>query len=358
MKRIVVKVGTNVITRSSGLLNHPVMKALVAQIAALKRKGIQVILVSSGAMAAGRARLGKARQHADTVLDRQILASVGQVKLMETYARLFRAEGYHCAQVLATKGDFRDRQHYLCMKECFTTLLHDNIIPIANENDVVSVKELMFTDNDELAGLVAGMLNVDALLLLTSVEGLYDRNPKEEGAQLIASIAADDEAFHRYAVGGETSSFGRGGMHTKCRVAKKLSSLGIATHIVNGLRPNVLKDVVNQKPIGTTFVAKRRASGVKKWIAHAEGQEKGTITVNAQAEAILSTHDRARSILPVGVTAVSGAFEKGDIIRIIGESGTHLGYGVAQYGEARARELLGKKNQKPIVHYDYLFLQV
>ncbi len=358
MKRIVIKVGTNVITRDNGLLNRPVMRSIVQQIIALKKKKIEVVLVSSGAVAAGRARLQKT-QGASMLKERQVLAATGQVKLIETYARLFQPAGLHCAQVLATKEDFRDRRHYLCMRNCFKTLLHDNIIPIVNENEVVAVYELMFTDNDELAGLTASMLNVDAVFILTSVDGLFNKHPDAEDAELIKEISANQKGFDKYALPATQGSlFGRGGMHTKCRVAQHLARQGIVTHIVNGKKDNIILEVIAGTPQGTVFKKEKKVSNIKKWIAHAKGKEKGVVSVNACAEDLLKANDKARSLLPVGITKVSGAFRKGDIIEIQGRQHKVIGYGIAQYDSESAIEKMGQKNQRPLIHYDYLFINV
>lgn len=353
-QRLVVKVGTNVITRDDGLLADAVMCDLVGQIADLRSRGIQVTVVTSGAMAAGRALLKRQGKDTDDVVDRQVLAATGQVPLIHRYSTLFADHELLCAQVLATKEDFRDRQHYLNMRSCFEALLKEGVIPIVNENDVVAVSELMFTDNDELAGLIASMLNVDALLLLTSVEGVYD-SPDHAAATLVARIDPGTEEWHRY-VGPETSQFGRGGMHTKCATAAKLSALGITTHIANGRRSHVLQSIIDGESIGTTFTAGKRASPVKRWIAESRGQEKGIVTINRCARDVLTSPERAASLLPVGVVAIAGEFEKGDVIAIRDETGDEVGLGMAQYGAATAKQWMGRKGGRPLVHYDYLVL--
>ena len=193
-KTIIIKIGTNVITTAEGLLDIAIMEHLVGQIVALKKTGIQIILVSSGAMGAGRGLLGISPK--ETVTNSQLLAAVGQVKLMDTYQKLFEKHHMFCAQILATKEDFRDRQHYLNMRNCFTKLLHDDIIPIANENDVVSVQELMFTDNDELAGMIASMMDVYKLLILTSVDGVYDKDPTQKNAKVIHTVDRQTQWKH------------------------------------------------------------------------------------------------------------------------------------------------------------------
>ncbi|MBS0622820.1 MAG: glutamate 5-kinase [Verrucomicrobia bacterium] len=355
-KRLVIKVGTRVITGGDRLLDLEAMRAIVDQIIQLKRQGIEVILVSSGAVASGRAVLGARKSLNNPIQDKQLLAAVGQVHLMETYSKLLKSSGYACAQVLATKEDFRDRHHYLCMRSCLSGLLHDNILPICNENDVVAIKDLMFTDNDELAGLIATMLDVDALYILTGVDGLFDRNPSEPDAKLISTVASH-QRFQFTPKAGELSVGGRGGMHTKCKIAAKLSGLGITTHIFNGNQVACLSKIaLGGEAPGTTFLPGKRAKAIKRWIAHAEGQSTGLIHINVCAAERLRSHTPC-SLLPVGVAAIEGSFEKGDIISIIEPAGEVLGYGIAQYGHEAAKSCIGQKGKKALIHYDYLYLK-
>ena len=186
-KRIVVKIGSNVLTQPNGFPDLARIEHLVDQIVALKKQGTAVVMVSSGAVAAGRSMINISEKH-DAVAARQLLASIGQIKLINTYLSLFERHDLLCSQVLVTKEDFRDRKHYLNIKNCLSILLKHKVIPVINENDVVSVTELMFTDNDELAGLVASMLDADALVILSNVDGIYDGDPKSPGAKVIEEI--------------------------------------------------------------------------------------------------------------------------------------------------------------------------
>ncbi len=356
-KKIVIKIGTNVITKDNGLLDIQRMKHIVAQIAQLKKDGVEVSMVSSGAMGAGRA-LVKLKNTKNEVAVRQTLAAVGQIPLMNTYVELFQEYNIAVAQVLATKDDFRDRHHYLNMKQCFDALSGEDVIPILNENDVVAVEEIMFTDNDELAGLVAAMRDVDALLILTGVDGVYDGDPNSEDATLLSEIDPDVIDATQFATN-KTSSLGRGGMATKCGIAQKCASIGIATHIINGKKDNTIADLLSGKDVGTTILAKeKKMSAVKKWIAHSQGYEKGAIHVNDCAEDILLDESKATSILPVGIIKIEGQFEEGDIIKIKNEKGKPIGLGKAEYDSTVALERIGKKGEKVLVHYDYLVLNV
>ncbi|PST85249.1 glutamate 5-kinase [Pedobacter yulinensis] len=351
-RKIVVKIGSNVITQDDGLPDHSRIKDLVDQVAVLRASGLEVVLVSSGAVASGRSIITVAEKQ-NAVAARQLLASIGQVKLINTYAALFEAHGINCAQVLVTKEDFRDRLHYLNMKNCLQILLQHQVVPIINENDVVSVTELMFTDNDELAGLVAAMLGADALVILSNVNGIYTGDPKSPDSRLLEEISGSTAAIAGYVTTGK-SQFGRGGMLTKASMAAKTASLGIPVHITNGKTDNVLPLLLAGKLAHTRFATEKRASNKKKWIAHSENAASGTVQVNEGAKLAL-TCGRASSLLPVGITAVLSGFQKGDIIRVVDERGQTVGLGIAEYGADKAKERIGQKNQRPLVHYDYFY---
>ncbi|MBC6994644.1 glutamate 5-kinase [Neolewinella lacunae] len=252
-RSLVIKVGTNVLTRPDGRLDITNISHLVDQIAGLKAVGISLVLVSSGAVGAGR-EIMSFSEDTGAVAQRQVLSAIGQVRLMELYRQLFASHGLLCAQVLATKGDFRDDLHADNMLNCFRALLHDQIVPVVNENDVVAVTELMFTDNDELAGLVARMLQVDALVILSSVDGLYDGPPDAPGSQLIREVAAGDDSVLQF-VQEKKTAFGRGGMATKIRIATSTASVGIPVLLGNGRKPNVLDDLRTGQWAGTTVKA-------------------------------------------------------------------------------------------------------
>ncbi len=374
--KLIIKIGTSVLTGADGLLDARRMENLVSQICALLEAGVEVVVVSSGAMGAGRGKIKKLKTD-DAVHRRQVLAAVGQVELMSVYARLLERKAL-CAQVLATKEDFKDKTHHANMKNCFEALLSEGVLPIVNENDAVSVQELMFTDNDELAGLIAAMLGADALIILTNVDGLYDGDPKQARAELIREVKAGsgvtpvipvktgicrgkvaDSRFRGNDSIGEKSSFGRGGIKTKCATARKLSALGITTHIANGQTDGVLIDLVMEnKRLGTKFLPARtsKASSAKRKLGFARGQERGVVFVNACAEEALLASNKANSLLPVGITKVEGEFFKGDLIKIKNEDGEEIGIGAAEYDSGAARRSIGKKGQRELIHYNNLFL--
>jgi glutamate 5-kinase len=356
-KKITVKVGSNVLTKSDGTLNVARIAHLVDQIAFLHKNGVEIILVSSGAVAAGRSEL-KHHKKLDPVSSRQLWSAIGQVKLINRYADFFRDHDLICAQVLTTKDNFADRNHYLNMKNCFTTLLENNVIPVVNENDTISVTELMFTDNDELSALIAGMQNSEALIILTNVDGIYDGDPESPDSRIIEEISVKDRDWMKN-VAARKSGFGRGGMLTKSSIARKVAKEGIAVHIACGLRDQVLVDILKKdtKVKQTLFKPeKHKSSNVKKWIAYSDSFAKGKLIINKGAEEALYS-SKATSLLPIGVIAVKGVFQKGDIVKIVDEQGKSIGWGKSRFSSEMAEKELGSKNQKPIVHYDYLYLK-
>ena len=355
-KKVAVKVGSNVLTRSDGTLNVTRMSALVDQVAELRKHGVSVVLISSGAVAAGRSEI-KPDKKLDAVSARQLFSAVGQAKLINRYYELFREHHIPCGQVLTMKENFSSRGHYLNQKHCMEVMLKNGVLPIVNENDTVSVTELMFTDNDELSGLIASMMDMEALVILSNVDGIYDGNPLDEGSSVIREISDMHQEILSHIQAGK-SQFGRGGMLTKCRIAKKVADEGIAVIIANGMRDNILHEVLkkNSSVVCTRFTpSPRSVSNVKKWIAHSEGFAKGEIYINDGArEALLQPG--ATSVLLVGVTHIKGDFEKDDIIKILDSQGVQIGVGCAGYDSEEARLRIGKRAEKPLVHYDYLYL--
>ncbi|MEO6733106.1 MAG: glutamate 5-kinase [Ferruginibacter sp.] len=352
-KRIVIKVGSNVLAQTNGGLDLKSIEQLTLQISSLNRQNTEVILISSGAVAAGRSLITLPKK-TDMVSKRQLFAAVGQIKLINIYAEQFAKQDCLCAQVLVTKEDFRDREHYINMKNCITVLLQNNIIPILNENDVISVTELMFTDNDELAGLVSSMVDADKLIILSNVKGIYNGSPGRQSSKVIPVIEYGDTAFEKF-ISSEKSNFGRGGMLTKCSMANKVASLGIPVQIANGKEENILMDILADHPVGTLFKPKKSISSIKKWVAHSEGFVKGIVYIDEGAQKALQSN-KPTSLLPIGITKIEGSFKKGDIIKISGSSGKQLGVGKAQYNSEKATSLMQRKNEKALVHYDYLFL--
>jgi glutamate 5-kinase len=355
-KRIAVKIGSNVLTRADGTLDITRMSALVDQIAQLHKKGVEIVLISSGAVASGRSVLG-INKKMDVVDQRQLFSAVGQAKLINHYYDLFREHGITVGQVLTTKENFSSRRHYLNQRNCMRVMFENHVIPIVNENDTVSVTELMFTDNDELSGLIASMMDMHALIILSNIDGIFNGSPADPESKVIRQIEKGQDISDF--IQSSKSTFGRGGMLTKTSIARKIADEGIDVYIANGKLDSILLQLLDKKQdvICTRFVASAdEVSSVKKWIAHSEGFAKGEIHVNENA-AIALTGEKAVSLLPIGVTEIIGDFEKDDIVKIIDQNGHSLGIGKVQYDSERARDMIGKKNQKPLVHCDYLFLE-
>lgn len=368
LNRIAVKVGSNVLTRRDGTLDVTRMSALVDQIAELHKAGMEVILVSSGAVASGRSEVHPGKK-LDSVDQRQLFSAVGQAKLINRYYELFREHGIPVGQVLTMKENFGTRRHYLNQKNCMTVMLENGVIPIVNENDTISVSELMFTDNDELSGLIASMMDAQLLIILSNIDGIYNGSPADPTSEVICEIEPGKD-LSTY-IQTTKSSFGRGGMLTKTNIARKVADEGITVIIANGKRENILTDVIRNEELKmkdeksslneglryTRFTpSSQPVSSVKKWIAHSEGFAKGELHINERATEVLAS-DNAVSILPVGITAIEGEFEKDDIVRIIDAEGNAIGVGKANCDSAQAREEMGKHGKKPIVHYDYLYIE-
>jgi glutamate 5-kinase len=356
MKRIVVKVGSNVLTRDDGKLDVTRMSAIVDQIVWMKRNGFEVILVSSGAMACGRDEL-KVNRKLDSVGQRQLFSAIGQVKLVGLYYDLFREYNMHVGQVLTMKDSFSTRGEYLNQRACMTVMLENNVIPIVNENDTVSVTELMFTDNDELSGLIASMMDADTLIILSNVDGIFNGDPQSPNTRVIPMVNYDRD-LGEY-IQDSKSGFGRGGMITKTNIAKKVAEEGIKVIIANGKTNNILIDIATkpQETMHTEFRPNPNpASQVKKWIAHSESFAKGIIHINKNAEDALKG-DKAVSLLLVGVTSIDGDFEENDIINVVGSNNDIIAVGRSGYSASEAKENIGVHDLKPLIHYDYLYME-
>lgn len=355
-KRIVVKVGSNVLTRPDGKPNVTNMSALVDQIARLHARGHGIVLVSSGAVACGRGAVSRPLA-LDSVASRQLYSSIGQIRLINLYNQLFGEYGILVGQVLTQKENFSSRNLYLNQRACMLTMIDNGVIPVVNENDTASLTELMFTDNDELSGLIATMLDADLLVILSNIDGIYTGSPADPASVLIPRVApGDDPSAHVVAA---KSGFGRGGMGTKCGIARKVSAEGVAVMIARGDRPGVLVDLVeNPDSVPHTLFEPSAAplSTIKRWIAHSGSFAKGEIHVNDEAAGILRS-DRAVSLLPVGVTAVSGEWEEGDIVSVLSPSGERVAVGRAATDSVAAAAAIGRHGQRPLIHYDYLYLE-
>ncbi|HSX20490.1 MAG TPA: glutamate 5-kinase [Gammaproteobacteria bacterium] len=354
--KIVVKVGTQSILSEQGIPQEAVLSSIVEQLVDLQNNKCQVVLVSSGAVGFGRSvsrqMLGK--EYGSDIGEKQVLASLGQHELMRVYANMFKKHNMLVSQLLLTKQDFHTRMHYLNIARLITKILEQRkIIPIINENDSVSIEQLMFTDNDELAGLIAAQIDADKLIILSNIAGVYTGHPNEPDSKLIPVI---DPALHWPSISTSKSTHGRGGMISKLSTARKVAKLGIMTHIASIDEPNIVKRIVNNDTVGTVVLAEKKQSNIKRWIAYSTGQKRGEITVNKCLHDILQEHRRTISLLPVGIEKCTGNFEKGDIVGILSPDKELIGIGIAKYNAVKLQELLGQKNQPVFIHYDHLHI--
>lgn len=344
------------LTRADGMLDITRMSAIVDQVALLRHAGIEVILVSSGAVASGRGELRDMvdSSRLDDLSARQLFSAVGQAKLINRYYEFFREHGIHCGQVLATKENFARRVNYLNQQHCMNAMLAAGVIPIVNENDTVSLTELMFTDNDELSGLIATMMSADRLIILSNIDGLYTGDPSDPASQLIERVEpGDDPSEH---ISSSKSSLGRGGMVSKCRISRRVAAEGIEVVVANGKREGVIPPLAGlggEVPHTLFAASPRAASGVKKWIAHSDSFAKGTLTVNSGAADAL--HHGA-SLLAVGVESVSGDFDTDDIVNVANQDGTVIAWGRISVDSEEAAQAIGRPGLRPLIHADYLYV--
>ena len=355
MSRIVVKVGSNVLTRPDGKPNVTNLSSLVDQLARLRSLGRELVLVSSGAVACGRGAITPARQ-LDAVASRQLYSSIGQIRLINLYNQLFAGYGIVVGQVLTQKENFNSRSAYLNQRACMLTMLEAGVLPIVNENDTASLTELMFTDNDELSGLIAAMTDADMLIILPNIDGIYTGSPSDPGSRLIECVEPGRDVSE-YVVAAK-SGFGRGGMGTKCGIARKVSAEGVAVIIARGERPGVLVDLLerpSEVPHTLFMPSPAPLAPVKRWLAHSGSFAKGVVRVDRRAAEALRS-DKAVSLLPVGVTAVEGEWEEGDVITLIDPDGITVGMGRAAMSHTATAAAIGRHGARPVVHYDYLYL--
>jgi len=354
--KVVIKVGTQSILSADGTPFEPIMAHLVEQIVTLKKAGYHVILVTSGAVGSGRkvARQLLGREFGSSLGEKQMLASLGQHELMHVYSLMFKSYNLLASQLLLTKQDFHTRNHYLNIARLLRMILeHKNIVPIINENDSVAIEELMFTDNDELAGLIAAQINADKLIILSKVEGVYTGHPNDSGSEFIPVINPE-EGWPK--VSTQKSDQGRGGMLSKLETARQMSALGITTHIANIDQPFVLTRILANEKVGTTILPSKKKSNIKKWMAYNSDKQTGSISINSCLLEILRENKRVISILPIGIEHCSGDFKKDDLIEILSHDGQKIGIGIAKYDAKKLSAVLGQKDKPEFIHYNHLHL--
>jgi len=342
-KAFVVKVGSSLVTKDGEGLDVVAIKAWVAQISALVKQGKQVVLVSSGAVAEGMQRLAWDKRPVE-VHELQAAAAVGQMGLIQTYESCFAEHGLHTAQVLLTHEDLVDRKRYLNARTTLKTLLDLNVIPIINENDTVVTDEIRFGDNDTLAALVANLMEVDALVLLTDQQGLFTADPrKDKNAQFIHTETAGNPALEKMA-SSAGSSVGTGGMLTKVLAAKRAAHAGVHTVIASGLEKDVLLRLNDGEAIGTHLTStKTKTVAKKQWLAD-HLRTDGQLVLDAGASNALKTE--GKSLLSIGVKAVLGNFERGDVVACIDSAGKEIARGIVNYNAQETSQIKGLASQK------------
>lgn len=351
MHKIVVKVGTSTLTQGGQKLSRRYMLGLVQQIVHLQNQGIKVVLVSSGAIAAGRELLNFPKVDR-SLPSKQMFSSIGQVKLMQTWSELFALYELNVGQVLLTRDDFSDRRRYLNARDTMDCLLKHHVIPIINENDTVATKEIRVGDNDNLSALVANLIEADTVILLTDQEGLFTADPRiNKDAKLIPVVKRIDKSIFDLA-GGSSTNLGTGGMTTKIEAAQIASQSGTRTIIALSSRPNVLIDLAGGQQIGTLFLEEITSrESRKRWLL--SEKRRGKIQVDAGAASKIM-HSGA-SLLSSGITSTTSAYERGEIVEVIDPSGEPIAIGITNYDSSEIQQLLGKQSSsiEDILGYSY-----
>ena len=363
-RKWVVKVGSALVTNEGRGLDHNRIAGWVAEMAALRRAGVQVTLVSSGAVAEGMQRLQWLRRPRE-LYKLQAAAAVGQMGLVHAYEAEFQRYGLHTAQVLLTHDDLSDRQRYLNARTTLRTLLELDVVPVVNENDTVATDEFRFSDNDTLAALVANLVEAEQLVILTDQDGLFDQDPRDNPeAQLVATANAGDPELERLC-GGGAGQYGRGGMLSKVRAAARAARSGAATVIASGRDRDVLERVRLGEQVGTLLRPATEPLGARKqWLA-SQMTARGRLRLDAGAVRVL--RESGSSLLPVGVTAVEGRFSRGEIVSCLSPEGEEVARGLVNYDTQEARiikgspsdhieTLLGYVDEPELIHRDNLVL--
>jgi len=341
-RRVVVKVGSNVLTRDNGL-NLELVRSLSRQICTLIDTGIEVVLVSSGAMAAGLRKLGLARRP-DEIPMRQAVAAVGQAGLIMEYEKAFEQYGKKVAQLLLTSDGLQQRKRYLNARNTLHTLLAWKIVPIINENDTVSVEEIKFGDNDNLSAMIALLLNADVLINLTDIDGLYTSDPRTNpDAEFIAFVDTIQQDIEKCA-GNIPGELGTGGMLTKIKAARKVNTAGIPMLIAKGTQPDILLRLFAGEEIGSFFVPREQKMANRKcWIGFSTKPE-GVLCIDDGA--VRAIIEGGKSLLPIGITAVEGAFDEGAPVEFRNRQGELLGAGLVNYSAGDIRRIMGAHTEE------------
>jgi glutamate 5-kinase len=364
-KTLVIKVGTNVLSKEDDTLDDSRFAALAAQMHAVRQSGRRVVLVSSGAIGAGIGLLGLSKRP-DDLPHLQAAAAVGQAHLIDRYDDALKQYGYHAAQLLLTANDFRRRARYLNVRNTLRTLFEYNAIPIVNENDTVSVEEIRFGDNDRLAALVTNLLESPLLVILSVVDGLYDRDPADPARKLIPLVENWDESLLKLATAAK-STRGTGGMQSKLEAARAATAVGESVIIANGRETDVLSRILAGEEIGTLFLANGESIPAwKRWIGYSLPPRGRFVLDDGARQAIAQ---RGRSLLAIGIVAVEGDFSKGEVVSLVDKSGIEFARGLTNFGAHDTRRIAGKRTAQiaeilgslpydEVVHCDNLVVTV
>lgn len=350
IKKMVIKIGSSSLTSKAGGLDKVSMRRFVNEVSSLIKRGMEVIIVTSGAIAAGLENLNIKKKPEDITL-LQAAASIGQVELMRLYSNLFLTSGLKIGQILLTHEDTTRRKQYLNIKNTIKILIGLNIVPVINENDSVAVDEIKFGDNDELAALVAILAESDILIILTDIDGMYDKNPRiYSDARLISYIDKINEDIEK-AAGGIGSTYGIGGMESKIKAAKICSFSGIKTIIANSKRKNILNKIIAGEDVGTFFAPQtvKKVKSIKKWIAFGMKTKGGIVIDRGAEEAVLN---KGKSILAVGVVKVDGKFNKGDTLKVFSLDSKLIAKGISNFSSEDIEKIKGKNRDKILSEFD------
>lgn len=350
-RRLVIKIGSALLTNDGQGLDVPALAGWVDQIAGLIRDGVEVVVVSSGSVAEGMSRLGWTRRP-DQLHELQAAAAVGQMGLVQTWEAEFKRHGLHAGQVLLTHDDLSDRKRYLNARSTLRALLDFGVVPIVNENDTVVTDEIRFGDNDTLGALVTNLVDADGLVILTDQLGLFDRDPRtHDDALLVDERKASDPELDAMA-GGSAGALGRGGMQTKLRAARLAARSGGFTVIVGGRIEAVISRLRQQEPVGTLLLPEQgRTAARKQWLA-SHLQTRGRLTLDDGAVQVL--RKGGRSLLPVGVRGVVGSFRRGEMVSCIDERGAEVARGLINYDADEARAIAGRSSDRIVEVLGYI----
>lgn len=363
-RRVVVKVGSGVLVGPDHQIDRARLAGLTESLARLRKRGLQVVMVTSGAVAAGAPLMGLAGK-SKTIPQKQACAAIGQTRLMTLYERLFSAQGLHTAQVLLTQDDVRNRERYLNARNTLETLLSSGMLPIVNENDTVIVEEIKFGDNDNLSAQVSALVGADLLILLSTVRGLHAGPPWTEIRPLSVVDQISTEHFTYVQDRPSSSSISTGGMESKLLAIEKAGQYGVPAVLASGLKEGVVERILAGEDEGTLFApAKDRLSARKHWILHSLIPQ-GSLTVDAGAAKALLHH--GKSLLPIGVVAVQGDFRSGNAVRVLAPDGQEIARGLTHYNSEEAKRiqarrseeiesLLGYRYYDELIHRDNLVL--